>query len=168
MSELFSYRNFGVIKNGLHKANDWRMKTSEISWSWVIFSGAFSLVGLVCLGFAYYFWNKNRKLKSSGVETTALVIAHYKKPQIPPSTAKAVVIQYTDNHNQTRVYYSTLYTTPVQFQVGETIRIWYQKGNPNEVLMEGKDEWLLPTVLGAFGVIFSLIGLPSLLKELFF
>lgn len=45
--------------------------------------------------------------------------------------------------------------------------IWYQKGNPNEVLMEGKDEWLLPTVLGAFGVIFSLIGLPGLLKELF-
>lgn len=143
------------------------MKTGEISWSWLAFCGAFSLVGLVCVGFAYYFWNKNRKLKSSGVETTALVIAHYKKPQITPSTAKAVVIQYIDNSNETRVYYSTLYTTPVQFQVGETIRIWYQPEHPNDVLMEGKDEWLLPTVLGAFGVVFSLIGLPSLLKELF-
>ena len=144
------------------------MKVAEISWSWIVFNGVFTVVGLVCLSLAYAFWNKNRQLKSNGIETSALVIAHYKKTQISPSTAKAVVVQYTDENLQPKVYYSSLYTTPVQFQVGETIRIWYQKGNPNQVLMEGKDEWLLPAVLGAFGVIFSLIGLPSLLKELFF
>jgi hypothetical protein len=55
----------------------------------------------------------------------------------------------------------------VLFQIGETIKIWYRKDNPNQLLMEGKDEWLLPMILGGFGFIFSLIGIPALLKELF-
>jgi uncharacterized membrane-anchored protein YitT (DUF2179 family) len=135
--------------------------------SWFLFCSVFSLIGIVCLCFAYFFWNKNRTLKATGVETTATVIAHHKKRQIPTTTASAVVVQYMDENNQPKVYYSTTYTTPVLFQIGETIKIWYRKDNPNELLMEGKDEWLLPMIMGGFGFIFSLIGLPALLKEIF-
>ncbi|MFN8348574.1 MAG: DUF3592 domain-containing protein [Spirosomataceae bacterium] len=135
--------------------------------SWVIFCSVFSLVGIVCLCFAYFFWNKTGKLKATGIKTTGLVIAHHKKRQITPSTASAVVVQYMYEKNQPRVYYSTTYTTPPLFAVGETITIWYQKDKPDEILMEGKDEWLLTAILGGFGLVFSLIGLPALLKELF-
>lgn len=139
-----------------------------IDKSWLLFLGVFALVGLVCSGIAWALWNKNRYIKASGIGTTGLIINHHRKWQPSPnqSTALAVVVQYTDWQSQPRVYYSTTYTTPVLFQVGETIQLWYLKDKPDEILMEGKDEWLIPLVLAGFGLVFSLIGLPGLLKAL--
>lgn len=134
---------------------------------WLGFLGLFALVGIVCASIAYSLWSKNRHMKANGIETTGVVIGHHQKNQIQRTTALAVVVQYTDYRNQPRVYYSTTYTTPVMFQVGETIRLWYLKDKPDDILMEGKDEWLLPMVLGGFGLVFSLIGLPGILKSLF-
>ncbi|WP_441656240.1 DUF3592 domain-containing protein [Fibrella musci] len=105
-------------------------------------------------------------MKTHGIETHGVVIAHHKKRQLSPSTAQAVVVQYTDQRNQPQIYYSTTYTTPPMFQIGEVIKLWYLKDRPNELLMEGKDEWLLPMVLGGFGLVFSLIGLPGLIRSL--
>lgn len=133
---------------------------------WLLFLGVFALVGVVCSGIAYSLWRKTRYLKAHGIEARGVVIAHYKKQQISPSTAQAVVVQYTDHRNQPQVYYSTTYTTPPMFPIGETIRIWYLKDQPNELLLEGTDEWLVPVVLGGFGLVFSLIGLPGLIRSL--
>lgn len=127
---------------------------------------AFSLVGIVCSAIGYNIWNKHSQLKKQGIETTALVVGHYEKKQIKSTTARAVIIQYKDYNDSLRTFYSTTYTTPPMFQVGEIIKIWYSKDKPDDILMEGKDEWIIPTVLGVFGIIFSLIGIPSLIKEL--
>lgn len=133
---------------------------------WLIFLGAFAVVGIVCTCLAYSIWNKNRYIKTKGIETTGQVIGHHQQRQIKTTTALAVIVQYVDYQNQPRVYYSTTYTTPALFQVGENIRLWYLREKPDEILMEGKDEWLLPLVLGGFGLVFSLIGLPGLIKSL--
>lgn len=146
-----------------------------MSKSWLIFCSVFSLVGIVCLFIGYRVWDKNRELKANGIQTTATVIGHHeqdrsrgsRKSRNRTSTAKAVIVQYADNEGKNRVFYSTTYTTPVMYDVGEIIKIWYKKDNPDDVLMEGKDEWLLPLILGGLGFIFSLIGIPNLLKELF-
>ena len=106
-------------------------------------------------------------MKSNGIEKTGVVIAHHQKNQIPKTSAYAVVVQYMDENNQPRVYYSTTYTTPVMFQIGENVKLWYLKEKPADVLLEGKDEWLIPMVLAGFGLVFGLIGLPALFKELF-
>lgn len=133
---------------------------------WLGFLGLFALVGIVCASIAYSLWSKNRNMKTNGIETTGVVIGHHQKRQIPTTTSLAVIVQYTDYRNQPRIYYSTTYTTPVMFQVGEKIRLWYLKEKPDDILMEGKDEWILPMVLGGFGLVFSLIGLPGLVKSL--
>ncbi len=134
---------------------------------WLLFCILFSTVGIVCSIISYNLWNKNRQIKTKGVEKMGVVIAHHQKKQIPTTTALAVVVQFMDETNQPRVFYSTTYTTPVMFQIGETVKLWYLKEKPAEVLLEGKDEWLISMVLAGFGLIFSLIGLPALLKELF-
>ncbi|CCG99664.1 hypothetical protein FAES_1654 [Fibrella aestuarina BUZ 2] len=133
---------------------------------WLLFLGVFALIGIVCTGIAYSLWSKTRYMKTHGIETRGVVIAHHKKRQITPSTAQAVVVQYTDQHNQSQIYYSTTYTTPPMFQIGEVIKLWYMSDRPNELLMEGKDEWLLPLILGGFGLVFSLIGVPGLIRSL--
>lgn len=136
--------------------------------SWLLFLGVFSLVGIVCSGLAHRSWTQNRTLKANGVETTGVVIDLRRQWKSAPnrSTALAVVVQYTDVQQKPQVYYSQLYTTPPLFQPGETVRLWYQLDDPNNVLLEGKDEWLIPAVLAGFGLVFSLIGLPGLVKEL--
>lgn len=131
----------------------------------VIVFAVFSLVGISCSVIGYTIWNKHSQLKKQGIEANALVIGHYEKKQIKPTTARAVIIQYKDYNDSLRTFYSTIYTTPPMFQVGETIKIWYSKDKPNDILMEGKDEWIIPTVLGVLGIIFSIIGIPSLIKE---
>ncbi|MBO0939933.1 DUF3592 domain-containing protein [Fibrella sp. HMF5335] len=135
---------------------------------WLLFLTVFSLVGVICSGIAYWTWSKNRTLKANGVETTGVVVdlRQQWKPAPNRSTALAVVVQYTDAQQQPRVYYSQLYTTPPLFQPGETVRLWYRPEAPNDVLLEGKDEWLIPAVLAGFGLVFSLIGLPGLVKAL--
>ncbi len=94
------------------------------------------------------------------------MIGHHKKKQIPASTAQAVILQYSTKTEEYKIFYSTTYTTPPLFQVGEQIKIWYQPDQSENVLMEGKDEWLVPMILFGFGTIFSLIGLPGFIKEI--
>lgn len=137
-----------------------------MSKSWLVFCGLFSTVGIVCLSIGFNVWNKNRDFKKSGVETTAMVIGLHKKKQIPATTAQAVILQYNTKTEENKIFYSTTYTTPPLFQVGEQIKIWYQPDQPENVLMEGKDEWLIPMILFGFGTIFTLIGLPGFIKEL--
>lgn len=136
--------------------------------SWLLFLGVFALVGVVCSGIALFVWNKNRSMKANGIETTGLVIGHLQgwRDRTHRSNTVAVVVQYADEQNTPRVYRSNTYTDPPMYAVGETIRLWYRKDQPEELLLEGKDEWLLPAILGGFGLVFSLIGLPGLIKEL--
>ncbi len=137
-----------------------------MSKSWLVFCGLFSTVGIVCLSIGFNVWNKNRAFKKTGVETTAVVIGHHKKKQIPATTAQAVILQYATKTEEYKIFYSTTYTTPPLFQVGEQVKIWYQLDQPENVLMEGKDEWLVPMILFGFGTIFSLIGVPGFIREL--
>lgn len=142
------------------------MKTTDKSW--LIFLGVFALVGVVCIGIAWYVWSKNRSLKASGIETAGVVVGHLQgwRDRHHRSNAVAVVVQYADAQNSPRTYTSSTYTSPALFDVGETVRLWYLEGQPDQVLLEGKDEWLLPAILGGFGLVFSLIGLPGLIREL--
>ena len=135
---------------------------------WLIFSGIFSLVGIVCLIIAFFNYYGIQKFVREGIETEGTVIGHHKKRQISPGTALGVVVAYKDQNGQALVYYSTTYTTPVEYQIGEQVRIWYKRNQPNEVIIKGKNMWLITMVLGGFGIVFSLIGLPAFLKEIYF
>jgi hypothetical protein len=137
--------------------------------SWLLFLGVFSLVGLACSGIAYYIWHQSRSLKADGIQTTGVVIDHIQgwRDSHHRSNTWAVVVQYTDWQHTTRIYRSDMYTDPVLFGIGETVRLWYRKETPDKVLLDGASSWLLPAILGGFGLVFSLIGLPGLLKHLF-
>ncbi len=135
---------------------------------WPLFLSVFALLGIIFLSISFYTWRTQQALKANGIETTGQVIDHIQgwRDQHHRSTAMAVVVHYFDWQNQPRIYRSNTYTTPVLFQIGETVRLWYQKDNPDNVLLAGKDEWLLVAIFGGFGLIFSLIGLPGVIKEL--
>ncbi len=103
--------------------------------SWLIFCGLFSLVGISCSITAYQLWSKGQDLKSTGIESIATVIGDPKKKQSLSTTALAVIIQFNDIKRDSRIFYSTTFTSPVLFPVGEQIWIWYQQDEPDNVLM---------------------------------
>ena len=129
--------------------------------SWLIFSGIFSIVGVVCSVLAYTNYAAIKNQIKDGIETEGIVIDHHRKNQIKTTTALAVVVAYKDQNGQPLVYYSTTYTTPVEFQLGERVKLWYKPNQPNEVVIEGRNMWLIVMILGGFGLVFSLIGLPG-------
>ena len=141
------------------------MKT--IDKSWLFFCGVFATVGVVCLVLAYFNYASIKNQIKDGTETEGTVIGHYKQKQLKPTTALAVVVAYKDQYGKPLVYYSTTYTTPVEFQIGEQVKLWYNPKQHNEIIIKGKNMGLIPMILAGFGIVFSLIGLPGFLKELF-
>ncbi|MEZ4903587.1 MAG: DUF3592 domain-containing protein [Spirosomataceae bacterium] len=130
--------------------------------SWFLFSGVFAFIGVVCLTLAYYNYWLIQKTIENGIETEGVIIAHRRENKINRTTALAVVVAYKNEKGEPRVYYSTTYTTPVAFQIGEQVSISYNPNDPNDVILHSPTKWLIPLVLGGFGIVFSLIGLPTI------
>lgn len=135
----------------------------------LLFFGLFALVGTVFAIAAYISWKSTARIIQTGVETQGIVIdTHYSRDKRGrTTTAQAPIVQFRTTDGTPITYYSQTYTTPASFTIGDTVKLWYLPNNPKEdVTLEGADSWLLPAVFGGFGVIFSLIGYPSLISSL--
>ncbi|GAB2561438.1 DUF3592 domain-containing protein [Spirosoma aerophilum] len=136
----------------------------------LLFLGVFALVGIGLLGGSYYSWQYTQRIMKAGVEAKGVVIdTRYSRDKNGRTTsAQAPVVQFVTAEGKPVTYYSQTYTTPASFDVGETVTLWYMPEKPQEdVILDGMTTWILPAVLGGMGVIFSLIGLPGLIRSLF-
>ena len=136
---------------------------------WLLFTGVFALIGTGLFVGAYYSWHSTQRIIRAGIETKGVVIdtRYGRDKQGRTTTSQAPVIQFRTVAGEPVTYYSTLYTTPAIFNVGETMTLWYLPEKPQEeVVLEGADSWLITAVLGGMGVIFALIGYPALIRAL--
>ncbi|MEZ4828358.1 MAG: DUF3592 domain-containing protein [Bacteroidia bacterium] len=134
--------------------------------SWLIFTGVFATIGTVCAIIAWYNWRNTTHIMRHGVEVSGWVVENYPHPQWKKRYMYAPVVQFMDKNGEMRKYVSTTFTNPAEFQVGEQIKVWYLEEDPEKVSIPGANYWLVPAVLGGFGLIFGLIGYPALIKAL--
>ncbi|GAB4041131.1 DUF3592 domain-containing protein [Spirosoma gilvum] len=134
-----------------------------------IFLGLFALVGTIFLIVAYMTWQSTQKIVNTGIETKGVVVGNrYNYDSHGRTTSsQAPVVQFTTQQGRSITYYSSTYTSPPSFDVGETVTLWYLPNNPQEdIILDGVDGWILPAVFGFLGVVFSLIGYPLLISSL--
>ena len=134
------------------------------------FFGLFALIGTVCAIGAYISYRSTYRIVRNGIETEGLVVETYTAPRAvgkTSSTTMAPVVQFTTGDGAVVRYASTTFTNPVSHPIGATVKMWYLPENPQVVVLEGADSWLIPAVLGGFGIIFCLIGWPTVLRMLF-
>ena len=133
------------------------------------FSLVFAIAGTLFLSIAYREWRSNYSIITQGVETEGVVIETYRKTRRTgemPSTAEAPVVEFSTETGERRKYYSTLFTTPCNYEQGVKVPIWYLPNDPNRATLNGKDAWILPVMFGIFGCALCLITYPILLQML--
>ncbi len=137
----------------------------------LFFAGMFTLMGCLFLFIAWRSGKNTVLILKMGTKTQGIVIENaprkLKIGEYGTPTSRAPVVQFKTNLGETITYYSTDYTTPAQYEVGQTVNIWYLPGDPQKATLDGKEIWILPGVFGAFGLALSLIGLPWLVRILF-
>jgi Protein of unknown function (DUF3592) len=119
-----------------------------------LFFGIFAIVGTVFGGAAYYTWNADRHIRHEGVETVGTVVSFNRNRK----GSSAPVISYRIQSGETLTYYSSTYSSPPAYDSGEEVQMWYLPNDPETIVLAGIDSWLLPTIFGAFFLIFGGIG----------
>ncbi len=135
----------------------------------LIFVTVFALAGTLFLTISYREGSNKYMLFKKGIETDGVVIDTYRKPTRTGesrSLATAPVVQFLTTGNQVRQYYSTLFTSPAGYQVGQHVRIWYLPEDPANATLDGKDAWILSAAFGIFGGVICLITYGILLNML--
>lgn len=125
-------------------------------------------MGGIFLTIAYTNWNDTTHIVRNGIKTTGTVSeVRYNTGKSSPkrSTAKAPVVQFYTPEGRLITYYSTTYTTPCPYEVGQIVDIWYLPENPQTATLNGMDAWVLPLVFGIFGSLALLAGLGLLLSR---
>lgn len=127
---------------------------------WIFFFGIFALVGTVMGAVALSVWLRNDALMTGGVRTEGRVVAL----RYNGSSANAV-IEYETDWGETQTWVSEVSSSPPAYEVGETVRLWYDPQDPGRVLLDGLDRWFLPALFGGFFVIFGGIGYGGMLAQ---
>lgn len=115
-------------------------------------------------------WFVTWQIIQLGEKTQGTVVENVRRPRkvgdkgTPNSLAP--VIQFTTQRGEPQTYYSTLYTSPARYQVGEAVEIWYLPDDPVKAALKDGDAWVLPLVFGIFGLAMCLIAYPWLIRIL--
>lgn len=120
------------------------------------FTGIFALGGLVAGLFFFSELYSLYKITTNGIETIGTVVeVKYKSSKNTPLTAP--VIEYKTATGATEVYDSDVYTNMVNYEKGETMKVYYDPDDPQKILL-GKGGWLGISLYFAFFAVFSTFG----------
>ncbi|PYX67313.1 MAG: hypothetical protein DMG74_00570 [Acidobacteria bacterium] len=83
--------------------------------------------------------------------------------RILPFTSYQAIVQFTDQQNQTVTYRDTFGFNPPSFQVGQSVRIFYDPQNPQRAMIDrGLKNYLIPAICLGFGGLLILGALQRL------
>lgn len=109
----------------------------------------FTLVGLGLLVITLIVYVDKQGVVSYEENTMAEVIENPSKP----------VFEYTYDGEIYR-FQSSTESTPPSYELGETVPIFVNPENPNEIVVDTfTDRWLAVTIVGSMGLIFTFVGL---------
>lgn len=139
----------------------------------LIVFGVMGLIGILLCAAAYYNWKVNHDLKTKGIATRGKVVGYRSQTSYSSSSKRrqssqtyAAVVAFVDVNHQPQTAASDVYTSPPRFDVGEQINLWYDPENPERILIEGAEEWLISTILGSVGALLALAGVSNFFKTI--
>ncbi|MCC5929892.1 MAG: DUF3592 domain-containing protein [Cyclobacteriaceae bacterium] len=122
----------------------------------------FAVVGLVMLVICYFVHISNQRIIEEGVLHEGRVIKLVSSSN--KANQKAPVIEYTWQ-SQTFQYKSNTYSSPPAYTIGERVELYVLPEDPNKILINDfSNRWLLITILGSLGLVFTFIGMGTAIK----
>lgn len=128
---------------------------------WSFFYGIFAFVATLLGVIGFLNWNSSQKLMREGVYTEGIVT----NMRYNNSGSASPTIEFDTEKFGHQVYYSSMYSSPPAYAVGERVKLWYDPEHPQKVVMSGLDLWLLPAIFGGFFLVFGSIGYIGLAKQ---
>ena len=110
-------------------------------------------IGLLMWGIAaYFFVDKNQQIANS-YSATGVVVDFIVNEGLAP------VISYQVDGTSYQ-YTSGIYSYPPAFELNETVEIYVNKDDPNDIIINSfANKWLIVTIFASFGLVLDLIGL---------
>lgn len=114
----------------------------------------FLLLGTLCWGFTIYFYlAKTNKLANSTLITGTVV-----KMLANDEGLSAPVVAYSLAGKDYQ-YADNVYSKPSAYKVNETIEIYVNNDNPQDIMVNSfVSKWLIVIIIGSVGLIFELVG----------
>ncbi|MBL7815612.1 MAG: DUF3592 domain-containing protein [Saprospiraceae bacterium] len=127
-------------------------------------SPSFALIGTYCLILANEKQHEIERVLLNGIRTSGTVIEIRQNPS--GGLGEAPVVDFKTQTGSHR-HFSTTYTSPCAYRVGQQVQIWYKfnKSNRTAALLDDKPG-RLPTILFRWGVVLCLLTYPELIKRL--
>ena len=118
------------------------------------FPKAFWGLGLLLLALACFTAIHNYNFMQKATKTIGEVIrldgGNYRQGYAP-------VVQYIDATGKARLFYSTEFSRPPRFEIGQKVSIYYNKKDPQDASMGFS--WLFIFVLLGIGIVFTFFGI---------
>ena len=101
---------------------------------------------------AYFFIDKNKQIANSFLATGVVI-------DFVVDEGLAPVISY-EVDGRPYQYISSIYSNPPAFELNESVVIYVNKDDPNDIIINSFiNKWLIVTIFASFGLVFALIGL---------
>lgn len=134
----------------------------------ILFTSVFVFAGTLLLFIGYREGYSSYQLLRHGKEATGIVVESYRRPlraNERTTGSVAPVVQFMTDKGVLTKYYSTTFTNFSEYQIGQTVKIWYSFENPQVATMEGKDAWILSLSFTVFGLAICLVFYPMFIGQ---
>lgn len=129
---------------------------------YLFFFGIFALVGTGMGIGAAVVWLDGVRLSNDGVHASGHVTDMVRSGD---GKTQAPVVDFQLKNGETHTYTSGMYSSPPAYKVGETVELWYNPADPDDVLLSGMDRWFLPLLFGIFFLVFGGVGYGGLIYQ---
>jgi hypothetical protein len=110
-------------------------------------------IGFLMWGLAVFFFMKKQQQLDNSYLASGVVVDFVINEGFAP------VISY-EIEGAPYQYISSIYSTPPAFDLNETVKIYVDKNDPNNIIINSfVNKWLMVTIFASFGLVLNLIGL---------
>ena len=120
------------------------------------------IIGILLLTGSGFTAFQSKKLLDEGIVSKGKVVGFdvkTKKEKNKTSKMYYPIVSFQDDEGQSIEFKSNTGSNPKSYNVGEMVEVIYKKGNSENASVNGfTSMWLLPIILGVFGLIIFAIG----------
>lgn len=121
---------------------------------------AFSAIGVLLLGLAFYFYSDSRSLLDEGLSAEGEVVKLLRMRSSEGGISYRPVVVFNDESGKPVEITSRVSSNPPAYSVGERVEVLYRPGQADRASIKGfVSLWLGATIAGVLGLLFVLVGL---------
>lgn len=124
-----------------------------------------ALIGTYCLILSYEKQHEIEKVLTKGIKIIGTVIQIRQAPS--GKEGEAPVVEYTTPNGFSHHYFSTTYTVPTPYKIGQQVEIWYYHYKSIKLAALADDKTGdLPKILFRWGIVLCLLTYPAIIQRM--